>query len=373
MINRVMGSVVPRVAKLASPTAEKGRNLTTRFMQSEALGKVLDVAAENQTVCQSLFALGICVGPRPLTNFIVTKDKQDATYASCHSISSGGVGFIWPLIFATPVAVGLKRIAKNPAKYLKPETIEKFYHGVGIKEELGHNGKTVRKVMTNEKGQMLRADGTVYNSSLEPLMIYGKDKQKAFEKAYPEFYVESKTNVVRIKPIKNEDGTWQHIKTEKGIAKFKIKRNEEVPVGQAVQAKDFAVDSQGILRSKSVFEMENGAIKYDKDGNKLGRVIESKELTPITEEMEICNKKEQNVHKFINMTPDIVLAPARASLTIAMIPPLLNAFGIKKSDKSASAANKGLNVVSTANNTVVSTGKMGSVASTFSSFKKGGV
>ena len=85
MINRVMGSkVVPNIARTAA--GGKGSKLM-RFMQNETLGKVLDVAADNQTLCQSLFALAIWVGPRPITNFIVTEDKQDALYASCHSIS----------------------------------------------------------------------------------------------------------------------------------------------------------------------------------------------------------------------------------------------------------------------------------------------
>lgn len=376
MINKVMGSVVPKVAKLSSSTVPKGGDWKARFLKSETLGKVLDVAADNQTVCQSLFALAICVGPRPVTNFIVTKDKQDATYASCHSISSGGVGFVWPLVFATPVAVGLKRIAKNPAKYLKPETVEKLYNGVGIKE-VEKDGKVVKEIMTNEAGQMLRKDGSVYHSSLEPLMLYNKEQQELFRKNYPNHYVESKTNVVRVKPVQREDGGWDHIKTENGIAKFKIKRDKAYPIGEAVQAKNFAVDDEGFLRNIQLDKKGNPLL--DKDGKMLlGDVIQEKDLVPITEEMEIASKKEQNVHKFINMTPDILLAPIRASLTIAMIPPLLNAFGIRKSDKSANkgvnnSANKGIDIVSTSNNTVVSTGKMGGVASTFSSFKKGGV
>ncbi len=372
MINKVMGSVVPKVAKMSSSTA-KGGDWKTKFLKSETLGKVLDVAADNQTVCQSLFALGICVGPRPVTNFIVTKDKQDATYASCHSISSGGVGFVWPLIFATPIAVGLKRIAKNPAKYLKPETVEKLYSGVGIKE-VEKDGKKVKEVMVNEAGQMLRKDGSVYHSSLEPLMLYNEEQQALFRKNYPNHYVESKTNVVRIKPIQREDGGWDHIKTENGVGKFKIKGDKAYPVGNAIQAKNFAVDEEGFLRNIKTDEKGNPIV--DKNGNiLLGDIIQEKDLVPITEEMEIASKKEQNVHKFINMTPDILLAPIRASLTIAMIPPLLNAFGIHKSNKGAggNSNNNSINVVSTANNTVVSAGKLGGAASTFNSFKKGGV
>ena len=177
MITKVMGSVVPKAAKKA--TVESGKNLVLKkCLQSESLGKVLDVAAENQTLCQSLFALGICVGPRPIANYIVTEDKKDVTYANSHSISSGVVGYIWPMIFATPIAMGVKKMAANPTKYFKPEMIQKFYPSVAIKEELANDGKTlVKKVVTNENGKMLRKDGTELFTGLAPLMVY-EDKAK---------------------------------------------------------------------------------------------------------------------------------------------------------------------------------------------------
>lgn len=359
MINKVMGTrILPNVVRAAKSSGSKGKDFTTRFMQSETLGRVLDVAAENQTLCQSLFALAICVGPRPVTNFIVTEDKQDATYASCHSISSGGVGFIWPLIFATPIAVGLKRIAKEPAKYLKAETIKKFYPTAKITEELAEDGKTlIKKVATNEKGQILRKDGSVLCTDLEPLMAYGERAQKGFEANYPNYYVD-KGGVIRSRIVP---------KTENGVIKLDKDGNQ---IGAAVQTKDYMVDKHGVVK---LYEKDKqGNILLDENNKKIGQTISESELTPITEEMEIGSKKEQNVNKFINMVPDIVLAPFRASLTIALIPPLLGTFGIRKSDKSKNKDNKGLNVVSTSNNTVVS-GNMRNVASTFDAFKKGGV
>ena len=369
MINKVMSShLIPKAVKAAS--ASGSGNRMQKFMRSEALGKVLDVAADNQTLCQSLFALAICVGPRPATNFLITEDKQDATYASCHSISSGVVGFVWPLVFATPIAVGVKRIAKNPHKYLNPKIVKQFYEDVATKTETV-NGKKIEKILTNAEGKMLRKDGSILCQSHEPLMIYGEESQKAFEEAYPRFYVERGTNVARIKPVQRADGGWDHVKTDNGVGKFKIEGDKAVPVGEAVQAKDFTVDKNGVLRSTERFEMENGVEKLDADGEKIGVRITQEELTPITESMEIGAKKEENVKKFINMVPDILLAPLRASLTIALIPPLLNTFGIRKSSANK-PQDKSLNVVSYSNNTNSSTQTAGT-ASAFSAFKKGGV
>ena len=319
MITKVMGSVVPKTAKKAAIKSGKDVSMK-KFMQSEALGKVLDVAAENQTLCQSLFALGICVGPRPITNYIVTEDKKDATYADCHSISSGVVGYLWPMVFATPIALGVKKMVANPTKYFKPEMIQKFYPNVKVEESLAKDGKTIiKKIATNAEGKMLRKDGSVLCTDLEPMMVYGEKARNAFQKEHPELLVEK----------------------------------------------------TGVVRSKTVDKTENGVIKLDKNGNKIGAAVQKNDLNPITEEMEIGARKEQNVQKFVNMVPDILLAPFRASLTIALIPPLLKSFGIEKRKKPDAAAQtaqiKPLNVVSQSNNITVKAAN----SSTFSSFKKG--
>lgn len=322
MITKIMSSVTPKIAKAGIPP--KGERLK-KFMQSETLGKVLDVAAENQTMCQSLFALGICVGPRPVTNYIITEDKKDALYANCHSMSSGVVGYVWPMIFATPIAMGVKKMVANPTKYFKPEMIQKFYPNVSVVDKIGKDGSKIgKKIEVNAKGEMLRKDGSVLCKDLEPMMVYGEEAQRAFAKAHPEL----------------------------------------------------SVDKSGVVRSKTVFKTEGGVYKLDKNGNKIGAAVQKKDFNPITEEMEIGAKKEQNVQKFVNMLPDILLAPVRASLTIALIPPLLGAFGIKKRPKGEqaqqqTAETKPLNVVSKSNNAVVKSIGSPASSSTFNAFKKG--
>lgn len=313
---------------------------TTKFLRSEALGKVLDVAADNQALCSSLFALGICLGPRPLTNFAITKDKQDATYASCHSISSGVIGYLWPLAFVTPIALSMKKIAKDPTKYLKAETIKKFYPNVQTKEVF-KDGKSILEVVKNDAGKMVDNEGRELFKGHEPLMIYNKEVRAKFNANYPNHYVEEKTGVVRSKLVpKTKDG--------------KVEIKGGVQVGAPIQAKEYELCDDGLLR---IFEKDKkGKPILDAEGNRVGRVVEESDLSAITEEMEIGARKEQNVQKIVNMVPDILLAPFRASLTIALIPPVLKLFGIKKSDKSKGgkpAPQVPLNMVSTSNNTVV--------------------
>lgn len=314
MITKVASSIVPKAATVLANNAGKKGDRLTKFLKSPVLGKVLDVAGENPVICQSAFALALCCVARPITNYAVTKDKQDAGYASAHSVASGIMGFVWPLIVATPLAMGVKAIAKNPQKWLKAERIKQFYPNVKTIEEVGADGKKILKVARNAEGKMLRKDGSVLIQSLEPKMIYGEAERAAFEAKNSGFYVEK----------------------------------------------------SGVVRSKTVFKTENGKFKLDKNGNKIGCAVQE-DLTPITEEMEIGVKKEENIKNFLNMIPDIVLAPPRAFLTIKLIPPILGALGIHKKPKGGTA-----NQTQTANNSTMYM-RNHDIKNAFSNFRKGGV
>ncbi|GEM_PF-6527706 len=342
MINRIMGNVIPNVVhKAATGGANKGARLE-KFLQSKTMGKVFELAADNQNVCQAAFGLAICCALRPATNYVVTKDKKDATFASAHSISSGAMGFIWPMVLATPLAVGIKKVLAKPQKFLKPEMLKKFYPNVKINEKVGKDGKKIKEVATNVKGDMLREDGSVLLKDMEPLMIIDKDSKAladrtaAFEKEHPNLYV----------------------------------------------------DKEGYVRSKDVIETSKGIEQKDKDGKPIGAMVQ-KDLTPITEEMKIGAQKEKNVQQVINNIWDTGLAPIRASLTIAMIPTVLGFLGLKKAPKDgeqkANADNKVANNaqpqktanVATSNTTVKAAAPVpppagGTLASALSTVKKGG-
>jgi len=327
MINKIMGTAIPKATQAVAGAAKSGakESRTSRFLKSESLGRVLEVAAENQNVCQAGFALAICCGLRPVSNYVVTEDKKDAWFANAHSMSSGLIGFAWPLVFATPLAAGVKHVLAKPQKYLKPELVKKFYPNVGMVEEIAKDGTKTKKIATNIKGEMLRKDGSILCKDLEPLMIYKDSEKPVFEKAHPNLYV----------------------------------------------------DKTGVVRSKDVFKTERGVYKLDEKGEKIGVAVQ-KDLTPITEEMEIGAQKEKNVQTAINMSSDILLAPIRASLTIKLIPVILGALGIEKPKKAPAVTaqsnqNNSLNVVSTSNNTTVKSTAGGNIVSSFSAFKKGGV
>jgi len=283
MINKLPSSIINHAASNA--TLKAGNTLTTRFMKSKAVGKVCEMAAKNPVAVQSLFSLGICCIARPATNMITTSDKKDASFASCHSISSGLIGWVWPMFFSTPIAMAVGIMLKKPQKFFNANLMKKLYPSVGI-ETITKNGKKIERAMVNAKNQLLKQDGSLLSRNLEPLKVT-KNKIEEFLKLNPKL----------------------------------------------------TVDKHGIARSTEAFQTKDGKYVLDKEGNKIGCALQKADKTPITEEVELGIKKEQNMASFVSWVPDILLAPPRAMLTIALIPYLLNnVFGIQKGAKGGKPA-----------------------------------
>ncbi len=345
MINGKLTSSIIRpktILNAATTATTKKPDMVTRFMKNGLVGKICETAAENPVMCQSIFSLAICCGARPVTNMITTKDKKDASYASCHSISSGVMGFVWPLIFATPLAAAVKMIAAKPQKFLKPETIKKFYPTVGL-EKVMKNGKETLRVMTNSKGEMLRENGTKLLTNLEPLKLKGEAEAAGKIKKLTEKLAKTKSESKKLK-------------IQSQIEDFRIKQQEfeaEKAAFEAMNPKLYVDVDTGVIRSREFFKTENGQFALNDKGEKIGcaiqkpedkkaldRVLAGKqeaEILPITEDMEIGKNKEDNIKSIINWVPDILLAPPRAMLTIELIPRFLKLFGMEKQKKSAPA------------------------------------
>lgn len=276
MINKLPSSIMHPYS-LLNATAPETKGLTAKFLKNKTVGQICETAAKNPVVCQSVFSLAVCCFARPITNMFTTPDKKDASYASCHSISSGAIGFLWSLALSTPISMAMGAMLKKPQKYFKPSLIKKLYPSVGVIKD----AKTgAEKLMTDAKGHLLRQNGTLLSRNIEPLKVEA-DKAAEFLKKHP----------------------------------------------------DLTIDKHGVVRSTTVFQTEHGK-DLKKEGKKIGCALQKSDMTPITEEVELGIKKEQNMASFMNWIPDIILAPPRAALTIAMIPWLLkNVFGMEKTKK----------------------------------------
>ena len=353
--NRLYNSIIrPKTILHSVASSTHKPDMVTRFMKNKMVGKICDIADKNPVICQSLFSLVICCLARPATNYLITDDKKDAAYASCHSISSGVTGLVWPLITATPLAAGVAVVLKKPQIFLKPEIIKKFYPQVGL-ETIVKNGKKTLQVMTNTKGEMLRQDGTKLFRDLEPLKVKGNAEAASKIKEITE----------KIKNTKSESKK-AALESEKAILEAEKIKYEQSKAAFEAANPNLEVDSNGIVRSKDVFKTEDGKFVI-KNGKKVGcavqkpenpevlkRVLdgeEALEVRPITEEMEIGATKEKNVKDMINWIPDILLAPPRAWLTIKLIPWLLKKLGMEKPKKKAPQAQQQVQTQTNLNNT----------------------
>ena len=110
----------------------------TSVYTSKTVKKGLELAAENGT----LFAAGATVGfsaLRPISIWLTPNtDKENRKLASAKSIASSLIGFGLMLLLSVPLAKGIKKIDKNPEKYLNSECIK--------------NLKDSNKTITDSKG-----------------------------------------------------------------------------------------------------------------------------------------------------------------------------------------------------------------------------
>lgn len=94
------------------------------FYTSSVVKKGLELAADNG----ALFAAGATVGfsaIRPLSIWVTPKtDKENRKLASAKSVSSSLIGFGLMLALSIPLSRGIKKIDKNPEKYLNKNTIK---------------------------------------------------------------------------------------------------------------------------------------------------------------------------------------------------------------------------------------------------------
>ena len=90
-----------------------------------ALKKGLEFAADNGALFAASTILTISMFARPAAIWLAPHtDKENKKFACAKSIASSIAGYLITLGISTPIAKSIKKIDKNPEKYLKPTTIE---------------------------------------------------------------------------------------------------------------------------------------------------------------------------------------------------------------------------------------------------------
>ncbi|MDD3593282.1 MAG: hypothetical protein PHX18_01495 [Candidatus Gastranaerophilales bacterium] len=113
------------VKKLNS-SATKSTNISFGgFFNSRFFLKGLEFAADNGALFGAGAALVATCAFRPAAIMATPGiEKENKQYASAESVASGIIGFLIMAVLSIPLATAIKKVNKNPAKYLKPETIK---------------------------------------------------------------------------------------------------------------------------------------------------------------------------------------------------------------------------------------------------------
>lgn len=97
---------------------------------SNILKRGLEFAADNGALFVATTSLVLSTVARPIAIMSTPNtDKENKKYAASKSLASSAVGYGLMLCASLPLAKSIKKIDKNPAKYLKSETINVLKNG----------------------------------------------------------------------------------------------------------------------------------------------------------------------------------------------------------------------------------------------------
>lgn len=95
------------------------------FWGSNFAKKSLEFASNNGALFAATTTLALSTGVRTTSILLTPKtDKENKKIACAKSITSGILEFLLTLAISAPIAAAFKKIDKNPAKYLKKETLK---------------------------------------------------------------------------------------------------------------------------------------------------------------------------------------------------------------------------------------------------------
>ncbi len=109
--------------RIPTPVA---KTIGEKLAVNKGFNKFLDILSDNSLVADALIALFLTAIVRPASIYAIpTKDpveKKKNNYQVAHSASTGLLGLATTLAVAEPIKRAVKKILKNPSKYVKGDT-----------------------------------------------------------------------------------------------------------------------------------------------------------------------------------------------------------------------------------------------------------
>lgn len=147
-----------------------------KIYTSKAVKKFLAMAADSQAVFDATFAIGLTCILRPAAILVTPgdkKNKDDNKYAAAHSIASGLIAYGISVIISKPIADAMKKIAKEPDKFLKAPNVQYLKEGKAFTA-----AKNYVNLIPNALISPLRATITIALIPIILKYVFGLEKKK---------------------------------------------------------------------------------------------------------------------------------------------------------------------------------------------------
>ncbi len=111
-----LGAALPKVAKAASGMTDK----LYKLVESKKFNNIIEYVFKNEAMFAALMSLGLGATVKPiLTIAMPGADKKDKVAIASKHIVGALTGYALSWLVLKPIGVGVTKVIKNPAKYLK--------------------------------------------------------------------------------------------------------------------------------------------------------------------------------------------------------------------------------------------------------------
>lgn len=314
-----------------------------RLWNNKILLKSLEKISEHGTSFSAGISLAMALAVRPLAIMSTPNvEKENKQYACANSIASGLMKFAIVEAVALPVENAVKKIDKNPEKYLKPFTVKNLAHSSGKLAE-SKSYKLAAQILKLGTGFITAVPKSMLTIALIPIImdkLFNFKPQKAEpaapQKKSPTFTGRLTTELPhKLGKIfdlpKFQNFVIKHQNQEKDIAKH-ITAGTDI-----LLTSSFAYQTS---KSKNIQQDRKKALIYNNlistaititGGYGIDRIIKNKATKFIKKFAEI-NKSDPKLHKYIEGINIVRPALIFAGIYYGILP-VFSTFAAEKIDK----------------------------------------
>lgn len=389
--------IVQKVVDKTVKAADKEK-LTDKILKSGFFDKVLDTMSQ-EVVIQAAISFLICTFLRPLAIMAIPtkKSKEDNIYASAHSISSGVVGLIAPIVLAMPFSKGLKYALTHLVERLNPETLKTMYPNLNIESIWKDKAANIRKPISEWKDKLGNpfskefkdvikvakpkhisevSEGTLKSigADINLADMKGKSANEWVDRNGEKLHIDLKDMFISIK----EEGMGQNFFSLKHIDEDVLKEvyptidinsikkdgnrlhtdfwkntdgtpfkldMDSIHISSYRETADAIPLYTGIKRFDTKDKVEKYVSYQRNNGIKDKSRVPEKLGSPVKQKYLDADTNNEITNKMLTWLPDIVTRPFVAASTIALIPIVLkNVFHLEKGKKTQETENTTKNI-----------------------------